>query len=349
MSVSYAKEYNYLYRSAYFLGRGDTGISEADSEDAVFYNPAGLAQGKGIFKKIIIASPMIEISQDTRDVIKQISVQNSDPTDTLRNRIGRPQHVGLNTVSGVILRRAAIGAFAHNSNTVLLYKDHTKGALESLSMDSVADAGLFFSLAHDWRPQFLIGVTGKYLKRNQTYFHANATEASELNNLESSDQLTMLGSGLGADLGMMYFTKGRTSYRIGLTVADVGNTIMTPDEKTTLTYAKRPLKNINQTVNFGYSLSTSTRASEFKFLFDYRDLMSNTDQHFSKKIHLGTELKVKNFIGISGGVNQGLSTFGFFINFFLVRFDLGFYSEEVGDITGSRPDTRYFFRIYSGL
>ena len=348
-SLISATEYPYIYRSAHFLGRGDTGISEADDADAIFYNPAGLAKGSGIFKKVVIASPMLEISQDTRDVIKQISIQNSDPTDTLRNRLGKPQHFGINNISGVILRRVAMGAFGHNSNTVLLYKDHTKGALESLLVDSMTDAGLFFSLAQDWSPQFSMGMTGKYFKRNQTYFHANATEASELEELDSSDQITMTGTGFGADLGMMYRSKGRSSHSFGLTIQDLGNTVIVPDEETTLSKEERPLKDITQTVNVGYSISTATKASEFKFLVDIRDVLSSLDFHFSKRIHLGSELNVNNFIGFVTGLNQGLNCFGLFLNLSIARLDLGFYSEEVGQSTGSRPDKRYYVKIQAGL
>ena len=43
-----------LYRSAYFLGRGDTGIADADNHEAILYNPAGLALGKGLIQRICI-------------------------------------------------------------------------------------------------------------------------------------------------------------------------------------------------------------------------------------------------------------------------------------------------------
>src|SRR4051812_18693052 len=59
---------NRLYRSAYFLGRGDTGIATADNEEAVFYNPPVIAYGKGIYKLTILASPQVEVSQSARDL-----------------------------------------------------------------------------------------------------------------------------------------------------------------------------------------------------------------------------------------------------------------------------------------
>src|SRR5689334_2467079 len=71
-----------LYRSAYFLGRGDTGISIADEQDAIFYNPAGIAYGKGIYKKTVLAAPQIEVSESTRDLVRRLGIEESDAVET---------------------------------------------------------------------------------------------------------------------------------------------------------------------------------------------------------------------------------------------------------------------------
>ena len=78
-----------LYRSAYFLGRGDTGIATADDQEAIFYNPAGLAQGKGIYKRFVVGSPHVEFSKATRDVARQLELEDQDQTETLKKQIGK--------------------------------------------------------------------------------------------------------------------------------------------------------------------------------------------------------------------------------------------------------------------
>lgn len=343
-------EYPYLYRSAYFLGRGDTGIASADNEDAIFYNPAGIALGKGIYKEIVIAAPMVEVSQDTRDVVRKVSVQEEDPTETLREHQGRPQHLGLNAFSGIILRRAAIGAFGHSSNTALLYKDPDKGALESILAESVVDTGAVFTLAQNFGKSIFIGITSKFLRRNQAYFQANATDSEKLTNLNSSDQISMSGTGTGADLGFIYKTGGkRTNFSVGLTIADVGNTKFIPDIETSLPKSERALKDIKQTVNAGIAIETGAQSSKFRILLDARDLLSATGQDATKRLHLGTELSLKDFIGFTGGMNQGYPTFGTFIDIRFLRIDLGLYGEEIGEQAGSRSDTRYYFKLHAGL
>ncbi|NRA45646.1 MAG: hypothetical protein HRU09_11880 [Oligoflexales bacterium] len=344
-----ADEYPHLYRSAYFLGRGDTGIATADNEDAIFYNPAGIARGKGIYKEIIFAAPMVEVSQDTRDVVKKVSIQEEDPTETLREHQGRPQHLGLNAFSGVILRRAVIGVFGHSSNTALLYKDPDKGALESILAESIVDTGAVFALAQNFGKSILMGLSLKFIRRNQAYFQANATDSEKLNNLTSSDQISMSGSGTGVDLGFVYQTEGRTNFSVGLTVSDVGNTILVPDKETTSPKSERALKDIKQTVNTGIAIETGAQSSKFKILLDARDLLSATGQDPSKRLHVGTELSLKGFIGFTGGMNQGYPTFGTFMDIRFLRIDMGIYGEEIGEQAGSRPDTRYYFKLHLGL
>ena len=115
-----------LYRSAGLLGRGDAGISSADDEDAIFYNPAGLALGKGIYKKTVLLSPQIEISSNTRDLIRRISLEKADAIDTALDQIGKPNHASYQNFTGIVLRRAALGAFASGSLNVLAHKEGLK-------------------------------------------------------------------------------------------------------------------------------------------------------------------------------------------------------------------------------
>ena len=159
----------------------------------------------------------------------------------------------------------------------------------------------------------------------------------------------MSGSGTGVDLGFVYQTEGRTNFSVGLTVSDVGNTILVPDKETTSPKSERALKDIKQTVNTGIAIETGAQSSKFKILLDARDLLSATGQDPSKRLHVGTELSLKGFIVFTGGMNQGYPTFGTFMDIRFLRIDMGIYGEEIGEQAGSRPDTRYYFKLHLGL
>jgi hypothetical protein len=344
-----AQEYPYTYRSAYFLGRGDTGIATADYEDAIFYNPAGLAAGKGLYKKTIFASPMVEFSQDTRDVVRQIASEGDSPTSVLQDHEGKAQHIGVNQFTGILFRRAALGAFVSNSTTLMLFKSPTIGSMETVSLASTANAGLTFSLAQDYFQQkLLVGVTSKALQKAQASLEVNASSAETLGEIKP-DELAMIGRGFGADLGVIYKYGGSAGLSFGLTIQDVGNTTFEPSIATELAKEDRPLKDNKQTVNAGIAIEPGTRMSRFRILMDYRDLANANEMSTYKRFHLGGELTVKDAVGFCGGINQGYPTFGFYIDIRLLRIDLGIYTEELGETAGRRPDTRYFVKLVVGL
>ena len=198
--VLQAGEFTRGYRSAYFLGRGDTGIAVADNEDAIFYNPAGLARGKGLYKKTVFASPMIEFSENTRDLGRQLGIENSDAINSLRKQVGKTQHAGLYNFTGIVMRRAAIGAFAASKTNLLVSKDPANG-IEKVSADTDQLAGLTFSVAEKiYKEYILLGTTLKYLYRGQAAVELNASEATEASQL-NPQELVGSGSGTGSGSG----------------------------------------------------------------------------------------------------------------------------------------------------
>ena len=334
-----------LYRSAYFLGRGDTGVAIADYEDAIFYNPAGLAYGKGIYKQVVLLSPTVEVSQATRDLAAKIAARNSEVIDTVEGHVGRPDHVGVQNFTGVMFRRAALGVIASSHADLLAARDANAGGLESISAAADASAGVTFTLAQDFFSDHLfIGVTGKFLQRGRGLASANASEINTVKE-KFADKSSFIASGQGggADVGIMFRGGGRTDPAIGITVNDVGNTNITPTTETDLYVGLR------QTVNVGLAVSPGTKFSKIRLLADCYDALGAVYKDAHKRAHLGGELSVKDTVGVTGGVNQGYPTGGFFFDVRVFRLDVGAYSQEIGSTVGTRPDTRYFARIRAGF
>lgn len=334
-----------LYRSAYFLGRGDTGISVADDEDAIFYNPAGLARGKGIYKKTVLASPQVELSEATRDLARRLGAENADAVETVQNNIGKPNHIGAQNFTGLVLRRAALGAFFSNNVDLLAYKSAEYGGMEVVEANADQNVGATFSLADSFfHKNLLLGITAKYLARGRGAMTVISVEADKMKeSLSDSSNFMGAGAGGGADFGLMYQAGGRSNPSLGITVNDIGDTKITPEETTTLDL------DLKQTINIGVSVEPGTKFSKFKLLADYRDAAGAVIKNPFKRVHLGGELSVLNMIGVTGGLNQGYPTAGLYFDFYIIRFDFGYYTEEMGERVGTRPDTRYFVRIKAGF
>jgi hypothetical protein len=343
-AVCNAEELAHTYRSAYLLGRGDTGNALADDEDAIFYNPAGLALGTGVFKRLVLISPMLEASKNTKDLVRQTVVEKSMSVETMRNHTGKPQHVGLYNFTGLILRKAAFGVFTGMGTNVMIFKSKDNGGLETLAMDTQATQGLTLSYADGfWGNRLLAGVTGKYMYRGEGHMTAGIEEAEAMSNLDPSS-IVGYGEGMGFDLGLIYRNETKFSTTsVGLQVVDVGDTKFAGKNDST---AVRPLP---QKINLGFAVQTGTQYSRFKLLADYRDILKHEETNMFKRTHLGAEISVANFIGVTGGLNQGGPTAGMYFDMRLLRLDLVAYCEEVGEYAGDRTDLRYAVRIMAGF
>jgi hypothetical protein len=343
-SNAFATDDQRLYRSAHYLGRGDTGIAVADDQEAIMYNPAGIAQGKGVYKKTVLLSPMLEFSDDARNLARELGEENADTATILRKRIGKNEHLGIYNLTAIVLRRVAIGVLASGTTDILVYKSPDNGGLESVDAKVRQTTGATFSLADSfWNETLLVGGTFKYLQRGQAQINANVTDADALKNVQQSD-LYGVGTGLSTDLGLMVKGKSRLKPAFGMTVRNVGGTKFAQASATAPT--PDPLK---QTIDLGFAVQPGTNVSSFKLLGEYWDVTSAIYETPYKKIHLGGELTIKDVVGVTAGISEGWSSGGLYIDLLLLRLDAGMYIQEVSERAGVRPDKRLFLRLTAGF
>ncbi len=337
-------EHDRIYHSPYFQGRGDTGIGDADNVDAIYYNPAGLAQGKGVYKQTVLASPSAEYSLATRDLYRKISVEEESPTDALKEAIGESQHFGVQNVTALVFRRAALSVIESAQADIMVYKSKEASGLETVDTFASANAGITFSLAEGFMDNsLLLGVTAKYLAvRASGGVSASILDASDPTAIDT-DNLAQMGSGSGADFGLMWKSDQGSMPSFGLTIENAGDLKIVPDDEA------KDSETLHQTVNFGFSARPGTKYSRFHLLFDYRDAANAYDDDPWLKMHFGAEISMKNIIGFCAGLNQGYGTGGVFLNLYFVRIDLASYTQEMGERAGDRPDTRYVLRVSAGF
>ncbi len=346
-------EYRYnRYRSSASIGRGDAGIASSRDEDAPFYNPALIGFGTGIYKRLVLGSIGLDLSLATRDAIREITLQDGESVDTLRKSIGIPQHIGANVLGpSLILRRAAISTYFTTSTQAMIHKTAETRGLESIAIDSSAAGGLAFTIAQDFLTSHSIGLTARYETKNQVNVEVNATDGENFKNLggDEAGRYVMAGVGYPIDIGYGFKLGDKMNTTLGLTVKDVLSTSYIPTKPTTLPKSERALKDGIRTVNLGFAFEPGTKDSKMKVLGDWLDATNALGEPTFKKVHLGTELSLRDYIGFCAGLNQGYPTFGVFTDIRVLRIDLGRYTEEIGDKVGERPDTRFYFRLSAGF
>lgn len=342
--ICFAEDDQRLYRDAYYLGRADTGLAIADNEQALMYNPAGLAAGKGIYKRLILLSPTIELSDDARNLAKELQAENADVPAALKKRVGKNQHIGLYNLTALVLRRASIGVFNAQTTDILVHKAPEAGGLEGVKARLITSNGVVFGLAQDFMSQkLLVGGNIKYMHRGEASFSANITDSESINNLQGDDLLKQ-GMGTSADFGVMYKIPGRLGASFGATINNLGGTAFTA-----MADGEKAPTRLKQVVNLGVAIEPGTKISRFRLLGEYWDATNVLGISFLKKLHLGAELSVKDYIGFTSGLSGGWTSGGFYIDLYAFRLDGGIYIQEMDERIGVRPDKRLFFRITSGF
>ena len=340
-SLAWSQGYDYhrTYRSPYYLGRGDTGIAVADEKHAVFYNPAGIAQGKGIYKKFVLGTPTLSGSTASRDLARKIEVEKAPERDALLDAIGKPQHIGSSAMGGLFLRRAAISGAMNAQADILVSKSREASGLEVVRASLIQDTVIGFTVGEElFIDNLTVGTTIKIIQRTFADIEASAFDSEAIQNLQ--DGFGAQGDATGADVGFMYrFKSGRQDYSLGLTINDLGNSVFTPLDAT------KVMDPILQTINLGLAYETGPGKSKFRLLLDYRDLTNALGRDMMSNLHLGGEITLADYIGFTLGLSDGYWSGGGYIDVRFIRFDVGAYTKEVGSYPGHRPDTRFFFQL----
>ena len=340
----FAEDAQRLYRSSHYLGRGDAGLAIADDHEAIFYNPAGLAQGQGIFNRAIFLSPAFEFSDDARNMMNALQDEDADTAEILLKRVGKNQHLGLYNSTALVFRRAALSIFNGQTTDILVYKSPAAGGLEAVKAQLVTSNGIAFALAQDFLNKSLfVGANVKYLHRGQAKLEANVADAESVGELDSSE-LFKSGMGTSVDLGVIYKLPGRLQPSVAATINNVGGA----NFKRMSEEAGTP-DGLKQVVNLGVAIQPQSKMSKFKLMAEIWDVTSQISKSTIKKLHLGGDLSVLDTIGFTAGLSEGWSSGGLYVDLRFLRFDAGVYIQEMAERAGVRPDKRLFFRLTLGL
>lgn len=336
-------QFNTLYRSPYYLGRGGTGVASADNHEAIFYNPAGLALGKGLWKELVLISPSVQISTQTRDIAKQAFVDQDNNAEAFKGVSGKNIHFGINNFSGIVFRRFAIGALVSSEFNVMLSKDPRENAMETLHADAVLNRGPVVSAAESFfGDTLLLGATGKYIIRQEGEIDISAADAENIADKLDAEDVKQTRSGFGLDLGVMLKPKSwPTSF--GLHIENIGGMSLDSSDEGV------DARILSQIVTMGFAVEKATKTSSMSFQMDFRDVFGEVEKNTFKRLHLGADVKFADLFGLAGGLNQGYPTIGFFTDLYIARLDIGLMTQEMGSSAGLRPDQRIMFRLTAGF
>jgi hypothetical protein len=338
--ISYGDEYSFIYKGLRPMGMGGAFVAVSNDANALFYNPAGLAditEVRGVIfpLELEISDNAIDIYSDAKDVDFDDEKQTAD---FLREYIGERSHVSLNFVPNFSMPQFAF-ALIGTSNINLEVRDRQ---YPKIITDIISDVGAGVGYAHPlFENSLLLGGSLKYIYRNSlikeyTVLDITSDDLGDKINDDLKD-----GNGVLLDLGAIYKLD-----RIGLSDAQVGvsaNNLIGND--------LGDARDVDEHLDIGFAITRKLWITDSTFAIDYFDLFSQVgnDNDMAKRIRLGAEFRFPKVLSIRVGLYQGYFTSGLTVDGRFVSLDLLTYAEEIGSYAGQRSDRRYAMRLAIGF
>ena len=353
------------------LGMGNTGIGLSFDENALFYNPAGLAS----VDTILVGFPfLVEVSDDSVNIIKEVSKLSGDSknADIVALLMGKRVHfrnlIDLNLIMpfGELMTFGA----AHGIEWQFDFGVRNPVAIEidfGARLDRINNFGFALPVA---RGRWLVGAGVETIERCDIPL-TTATFGTVLNNSDIGSsigkcELNDLKRAQTFNFGFQRRLETASALKMtwGVTANNVGGLKFKRSDNETSPADQNP------EYSTGFSWQPSWGPVRLLYAIDIRDLtMEHADDTdcqskkstdcLWKRLHIGTEIGISpidsgaSTFAIRAGFNQGYFTYGFELNPFIVfrglNIQYAVYKTETGSQIGDRPDKRKVFQLNFGF
>ncbi|MGD9223952.1 MAG: conjugal transfer protein TraF [Desulfobacteraceae bacterium] len=342
-SHAFAKAYPNFYRGLRPLGMGNAFTAISDDENALFYNPAGLAEISSFSLGLI--NPIIELSEGSIDLYNDSEDIDTDDSgqvaDLLSKYVGEHQHARVSLFPYAGFPVAQCGVMIGYLGQATLDAEIRNPVWPEVETSYIVDHGILAGIGGRIpSSKIRIGAAVKYINRESLDETYTAADIADDNFDDQFEDDLENGSNLAFDLGVLYTPPfdWPVETHIGLTIQNL------PEMDFGQAQDQQTQTNIG--------LALEKRFGNYKLLgaLDYRDLTSaiEEDDDIPKRLHMGVELQLPKILSVRAGLNQGYVTYGLTLDIWLIKLDFAAYSEEVGAHAGQREDRRYVGQLTIG-
>ena len=354
------------------LGMGNTGIALSFDENALFYNPAGLAS----VDSIIVSLPFLnEISEDAINISNEVSKLGSSKTaDAVALLMGKRVHYRNLTALNFLMPFGEWMTFGVAGGAETQFDIGVRNPV-AIEIDFGTRFDEIYNLAFGMpvaRGRWLVGAGIETVQRCDIPLKTHTigtilTNTKLSTSVGSCDPRTAdLTRAQTFNFGFQRRFEAASALKMiwGMTANNVGGLKFKRSDNET-----NPADQ-NVEISTGLSLQPSWGPVRMLYAIDLRDLtMKHADDTYCqskkgtdciwKRLHIGTEFGFfpidsgMSIFAVRAGFNQGYFTYGFELNpFIFVRFlniQLAVYKTETGDTIGERPEKRRVLQINFGF
>jgi len=335
-----AKEYSYLYKGIRPMGMGGAFVAVSNDVNALFYNPAGLADISE--NRVSLLNLGAEVGKRSYSLFREARrVDFDSELETaffLRDNIGEYCHTSLTFLP--YYERPNF-AFALIGTSTINFQARNR-QYPKLVIDAVGDAGVAAGYAHAFfDDNLLVGASLKFISRKSLDNEYTVVDIVTDDFKDMFDDDTEDGTGALIDLGLIYRIRDvrigeeNVDFHFGISASNLGKNDM------------GDARNIDDHIDLGLAAIIG----DFTIALDYVDITNQLgdDKDQAKRIRIGGEYAATPYLSLRLGFYQGYTTVGIGLASKYAQLDLLSYAEEIGTYSGQYKDRRYAFRLGVGF
>lgn len=324
-----------LNQSIRALGMGGAYLTSARNGDALFYNPAELADVSGLHWEVANLSTGLN-GLEIFNLLKG-GISLNSPSD-YNKFFGTNVWLDAGGKTSLVMPNFGIAAY---SSYTLGFQLHNP-AYPQFNTTFLNDLGFIVGGALQVAPMTTFGMNLKRITRwggSKDIGVGTIVSGGGVDSIKNA--FDSKGVGYGIDASLMYKLPTPLSPTFVLSWQDIG---VTSFQKTSGTEAPSRIKD---NLSAGLGLNLDLPGLDVYGSFDYKHINDNSEQ-LGKKLHFGTEVSLP-FIDIRAGLSQGYPSYGVGMNLFLFRLDAAYYFEEMGIYPGQTPENRILIGLSVNL
>lgn len=318
------------------MGLGNAFSSLVDDEEALFYNPAGIAKNGGIYWTV--ADPRVGMTDitniaDNMDAFSDLQ-DASTFSSALSGLYGEP----------IFANGGAKTSFIMPFFAAAYYIDYDVGLMvenpvsPTITLNYVKDTGIAFGTGFSMGPFLQMGFTGRRVQREGTRSDYGPSVIADIVAGNSTpdvifDNLENKGIGYGLDWGVNLTIPLPVQPTLSFVWKNIGNTKFSLDEGSQAPPTEKQEWVLGGSLMVDAWLAHIAPSLEFKH-------MNDDDAQLGKKVHIGLEIGIP-FIDLRVGVHQGYLSYGAGLDIGPLRIDAASWGVEVGGYPGQLEARQY--------
>jgi len=350
--IAYGQELRWTHFGLRPLAMGNAYVAVADDFNALFYNPAGLARlqswnGELLNPSFELAATTGSFIDDAMDLTSGSAGDNLAAIRLMEEQSGKLQYLALGLTPHLVFPGFGFGIGFQMGGSIIFHRyPSVEFAIGPQLIAPIAYARNFLE------NRLSIGVAVKGVVTGGIYHEFSIQDIEAFSNSEDEDELgeeqsslsdfVTGGTGVGADVGLLFTPIETMKPTLGISVTDLGGTSFDKFDVNGEAAGTPPIR--LPSVNVGLSLTPMSAGGSY--------LRTSADVHainqpvsFSKKLNFGLEWGYGRFLKLQSGLHQGYLTGGIEIDVPLLRLRLVSYGTEMGPSAGTIESRRYALQL----